>query len=235
MRRSNGGARRATRRCAARPSRRRSPISARRSRWRTRRARRRGRAARRSERATDAVAGRLRQRALCGARAWRAGNDRSVRQSPRVGGRRQGCARTTGGRLRSVGRQLRARRVAIDAGARGGLPQRRRGEARFAGGRRRPSHRRDRHAGSPASIAKRGIIWNARSPCSNPAATTIWPFASDMDPGVAQCSTSRSRCGRSATSNARFPSSTTLQARIASLTHVGTHAHAEKCTRPCSN
>ena len=40
--RSNGGARRATRRCAARPSRRRSPISARRSRWRTRRAPRRG-------------------------------------------------------------------------------------------------------------------------------------------------------------------------------------------------
>ena len=34
---SNGGARRATRRCAARPSRRRSPISARRSPWRTRR------------------------------------------------------------------------------------------------------------------------------------------------------------------------------------------------------
>ena len=40
---SNGGARPATRRCAARPSRRRSPISARRSRWRTRRrVRRRG-------------------------------------------------------------------------------------------------------------------------------------------------------------------------------------------------
>ena len=37
---SNGGARRATRLCAARPSRRRSPISARRSRWRTGRARR---------------------------------------------------------------------------------------------------------------------------------------------------------------------------------------------------
>ena len=34
---SNGGARRAIRRCAARRSRRRSPISARRSRWRTRR------------------------------------------------------------------------------------------------------------------------------------------------------------------------------------------------------
>ena len=40
--RSNGGARRATRLCAARPSRRRSPISARRSPWRTGRARRRG-------------------------------------------------------------------------------------------------------------------------------------------------------------------------------------------------
>ena len=41
-----------------------------------------------------------------------------------------------------MGRQLRARRVAIDAGARGGLPQRRRGETRFARGRRRPSRRR---------------------------------------------------------------------------------------------
>ena len=41
----------------------------------------------------------------------------------RVGVRRQGCDRTIGGRLRSVGQQLRARRVAIDAGARCGLPQ----------------------------------------------------------------------------------------------------------------
>ena len=36
-----------------------------------------------------------------------------------------------------------AGRLAVDAGARSGLPQRRRGEARFAGGRRRPSRRRD--------------------------------------------------------------------------------------------
>ena len=41
--RSNGGARPATRRCAAPPSRKRSRISARRSRWRIRRTRRRGR------------------------------------------------------------------------------------------------------------------------------------------------------------------------------------------------
>ena len=46
-------------------------------------------------------------------------------------------------------------------------------------------------AGLPASIATRGIIWNARSPCSNPAATTIWPFASARTPASAQCLTWR--------------------------------------------
>ena len=56
---------------------------------------------------------------------------------------RQGRARTIGGRLGLMGRQLCAWRVAIDAGARSGLPQRHRGEARFARGRRRPSHCRD--------------------------------------------------------------------------------------------
>ena len=82
--------------------------------------------------------------ALIAARGYRrAGNDRSLRQSPRVGVRRQGCAGAVGGRLRFMGRQLRARRVAIDAGARSGLPQRRRGETQFARGRRRPSRRRD--------------------------------------------------------------------------------------------
>ena len=35
--------------------------------------------------------------------------------------------------------------------------------------------------------AKRGTIWNARSPCSNPAATTIWPFASGMTPASPRC------------------------------------------------
>ena len=97
----------------------------------------------RSDPATDAVARRLRQRAHRRARLRRAGNDGSVRQSPRVGVWRQGRARAVGGRLRSMGRQLHARRVAVDAGARGGLPQRPRGETRFARGRRRPSRRRD--------------------------------------------------------------------------------------------
>ncbi len=37
-------------------------------------------------------------------------------------------------------------------------------------------------AGSPANTRKRGITWNERSPCSNPAVTTIWPFALDRTP-----------------------------------------------------
>ena len=45
---------------------------------------------------------------------------------------RRGRAGAICGRFRPMGRQLRARRVAVDAGARGGLPQRRRGENRFA-------------------------------------------------------------------------------------------------------
>ena len=102
-----------------------------------------------------------------------------------------------------VGSYLRGD-LAIDEGARRGLPQRHRGETRFAGGRRRPSRRRDtcwfageyREARDPSK---------GRSPCSNPAATTIWPFASDMTPASAQCLAWRSCRGRLATSNARLP------------------------------
>ena len=69
----------------------------------------------------------------------------------------------TPGRLGFVGRQLRARRVAVDEGPRSGLPQRRRGETRFAGGRPRPCRRRahmlvrrrvSRGAGSPRKGAR---------------------------------------------------------------------------------
>ena len=101
--------------------------------------RRRGDSGRPLRASDDAFARRLRQRAHRRARLRRAGNDGSLRQSPRIGVWRQGCARTIGGRLRLVGRQLHARRVAVDAGARCGLPQRRRGETRFARGQRRPS------------------------------------------------------------------------------------------------
>ena len=89
----------------------------------------------------------------------------------RVGVWRQGCAGAVGGRLRFMGRQLHARRVAIDAGARGGLPQRRRGEARFARDKRRPSRRRDdllvcrrisRRAGSFGTRARCVPTWPRR-------------------------------------------------------------------------
>ena len=232
--RSNGGARRATRRCAARPSRRRSPISARRSPWRTRRARRRTGGCGRAGRATAAIARRLRQRAHRGARLRRAGNDGSVRKSPRVGVRRQGRAGTIGGRLRLMGRQLHARRAAVDAGAR-----------------RRPSSATSRRdpirprpaspiappgslAGSPASIAKRGIIWNARSPCSNPAATTIWPFASDRTPASRRWLIWRLRRGLWARSIARFRSSTRCR-RGSRASPISARSRMEECSRPCSN
>ena len=135
--------------------------------------------------AADAIARRPRRRALRGSRRWRAGNDRSLRQSPRVDVRRRERARTVGGRCTAYG-------SAAMCGA----------SCRRCGRTQRPSSATSRRdpirprpaspiappgslAGSPASIARRGIIWNARSPCSGPAATTIWPFASEMDPGVA--------------------------------------------------
>ena len=76
------------------------------------------------------------------------------------------------GRLRLMGRQLHARRVAIDAGAFSGLPQRHsaRPDSPEAGVAHRVAGAR---AGSRASIARLRIIWNGRSPCSNPAEMTI--------------------------------------------------------------
>ena len=88
-------------------------------------------------------------------------------------------------------------------------------------------------AGSPASIARRGIIWNARSPCSNPAATMIWPFASAMTPASAQCFTWRLRYGLSARSSARFHSSTACR-RGSRTSPMSARSHLEECTRPCS-
>ena len=71
--------------------------------------------------------------------------------------RRQGRARTIGGRLRPMGRQLRSWRVVVDEGARDGVPQRRRGETRFARGRSRPSRRRDH------PLVRRRVSRGARS------------------------------------------------------------------------
>ena len=181
---------------------------------------------------TAALARRLWQRAFRGSRAGRAGDDGSLRQGPRGGTWQQGGAGTAGGRLWPVGRKLRARRAGGDEGARRDLPPRRRGETRFA---QRPESRtaqRDPRIGSPESFAKRESTWNTRWPSSNPAATTIWPFASARTPASQQCSTSRSHCGRWATSGAPFLSSSDAEARIAGLAHVGTRAMRENACGP---
>ena len=181
---------------------------------------------RRALRRAAAIARRLRQRADRSARLRRARDDGGLRQSPRVGVGRQGCARTAGGRLWPVGGKLRARRAVGDEGARRDLPQRRRGETRLARGRSRSPRSRDSRIGSPESMAKRARPWNARWPCSNPAATTIWPFASDTTRALRRCFISRSRCGRWATSGARFPSSATLR-RGLRASPMSARAHRE--------
>ena len=192
---------------------------------------RRGQSGGRASAATDAVARLLRQRAHCRARLRRAGNDRGVRQSPRVGGRRQGRAGAVVGRLRLMGRQLHARRVAVDAGARSGPSS--------ATSRRDPIRPRpaspiappERLAGSPASIAKRGITWNGRSPCSNPAATTIWRSVSDRTQASPRWLILRLYCGLSARSIARRRSCRGCW-RGSRPSRMATRSPSDTCSRP---
>ena len=153
-----------------------------------------------------------------------AGNDGSLRQSPRVGVWRQGRARTIGGRLGLMGRQLHARRACHRCG--------RTLRPSSATSRRDPIRPRPASpiappgslAGSPASTRKRGITSKGRSPCSSPVATTIWPFASDMTPAsprwpiLAIASWPLGEVDRAISLIDR------MQSRIADLTHVGTLA-----------
>ena len=186
-------------------------------------ANRRGQGGRRAAAATDAVARRLRQRAHRRARLRRAGNDGSLRQSPRVGVWRQGCARTIGGRLRLMGRQLRARRLAIDAGARSGLPQRRRGETRFARGRRRPSRRRDH-------LLVRRRVREARDHLERalalfqPGRDDDLAFRFGLDPGVGAMAYLAIASWPLGEVDRAISLIDRMQTRIAGLTHVGTLA-----------
>ena len=170
-------------------------------------------------------------------RLRRDGNDGRLRRARELASGDRGRARTIGGRLRPVGRQLRAGRTAVDAGARGGLP--------------RATSRRDPIRPRPASpIALAGIThWfageyrrsagpsaSARSRCSNPAATTNWRFRFGPDPGVAAMVVPGDCvCGRSARSIARCRS---IDARCRrgsrASRHAGTLALGQ-CMRRCSN
>ena len=81
----------------------------------------------------------------------------------------------------------------------------------FARGRGRSPHCRNHELVRRRVCRSARDFWNTRWPSSNPAATTIWPFASDTTRALRRCFISRSLCGRSATSGARFPSSATLR------------------------
>ena len=177
-----------------------------------------------SEPATDAVARRLRQRAHRRARLRRAGNDGSLRQSPRVG----------------VGDKDAPERLAADYGLwagsymRGELPSMRAHAAAFL------SDVEARPDSPEAGVAHRaagithwfageyrrgaGSSSNARSPCSNPAATTIWPFASDTDPGVAAMPYLAIASWPLGEVDRAISLIDRMQTRIADLTHVGTLA-----------
>ena len=213
--------------CAARPSRRRSPISARRSPWRTRAgARCSGRqAARRPNRGLTQLHVAY-GNALIAARGYGAPETTEAfaraRESASATRMRPSDWRPTTacGSAASCGASLPSMQ-----GARGDIPQRRRGETRFARGRRRPSRSRTHALVRRRVSSKRAIIWNARWPCSSPAATTIWPSALDRTRASGRCFTSRLRCGRWAMSNARFRSSASARERIAGLAHIATRAY----------
>ena len=131
-----------------------------------------------------------------------------------------------------VGSYMRGE-LAVDAGARRGLPQRRRGETRFARGRRRPSRRRDHLLVRRRVSRGAGSLREGRSPCSNPAATTIWPFASDRTPASPRWSIWRWRRGLSATSIARFRSLIACR-RGWPTSPMSARSRTAECTRPCS-
>ena len=89
-------------------------------------------------------------------------------------------------------------------------------------------------AGSPASIARRGITLEGRSPCSNPAATMIWPFVSDWTLASPRWPIWRLRRGLSARSIARFRSLTACR-RGWRASPMSARSRLEECTRPRSN
>ena len=74
---------------------------------------------------------------------------------------------------------------------------------------------------------KRGSIWNTRWPCSNPGATTIWPFASDTDVGVAAMLFLAFVLWPLGDIGRAVSLVGDAEARIAGLAHVGTRAYGK--------
>ena len=140
-----------------------------------------------------------------------------------------------------MGRQLRAWRIAIDAGARSGVPRRRRSEPRVARGRcRSPRRRDDVLVRRLANIARRGITWKGRSPCSNPAMyDDDLAFRFGHDAGASAMFIAwRLRRWPLGEVDRAVSLIDRMQTRIReALAHVGTLAPplGSECTRPCSN
>ena len=185
--------------------------------------------------AADAFAGRLWQRAHCRRAA-------SARRKRRKRSRAPASRRLATRTRRSAWRPTTAYGPAATCGAschrcgrRRGLPQRRRGETQFARGRRRPSHLRDDPLVRRRVSRSARSSWNGRSPCSNPAAMTIWPFASDWTPASPRCFTWRLLCGRSARSSARFRSLTAPAGADRAPSPMSARSRLDECMRPCSN
>ena len=237
MRPSNGGARRATRRSAARPSRRRSPISARRSPWRTRRARRRGgrQAARplRTQRLTQLHV--AHGNALFAARGYGAPEttEAFARARESASGDKDAPERLAadyglwvGSYVRGELSSMRAHAAAFlsDVEARPDSPEA--GVAHRAAGDHLLVRRRvSRGAGSFGTCARlvptRPRRRSGLSLRTGPWASPRWPIW-------------RLRHGLSARSIARFRSSTACR-RGSRPSPMSARSRWEGCTRPCSN
>ena len=105
---------------------------------------------------------------------------RKLSPEPASCGWRQGRARTTGGRLRPLGRQLRSRRAVADEGARRDLPPGRRGRDPI---RPRPASltaRPERRIGSPESTRSAGASGTGGCLVSTRTRRRSWRFASEL-------------------------------------------------------
>ena len=126
-----------------------------------------------------------------------------------------------------MGRQLHAGRFAVDAGARSGLPQRRRGETQFARGRRRPSRCRDhllvrRRISRGARHLERALVLFQAGRDDDLA------FRFGVDAGVAAMLYLAFASWPLGEVDRAISLIDRMQKRIADLTHVGTLAFASR-------
>ena len=148
-------------------------------------------------------------------------NNGGLRESPQIGFRGRGCAGAVRGRLRFMGRQLRAGRFSVDANARGGLPRgvAARPDSPEAGVAHRVLGTTHWFAGEYAQA--REHLERALA-LFQPGRDDDLAFRFGKTPASRRCATWPLRHGRWETSGARFPLLTALHERLASVSHIGT-------------